>query len=109
GFLFLNCACGLKMKVPPEYQKPAVTCPRCGTVNQIPTAELAAAAAVLEAQRAGAAPAPPGQVYRRRGGGWESFRCGCGRTLQISPAFVGDQVTCSNCGRVTTIEESRSA
>lgn len=109
GFLFLNCACGLKMKVPPEYRKPAVTCPRCGTVNPIPTAELATVAAVLETQRAGAAPEQPGQVYRRRGSGWESFRCGCGRTLQLAPAFVGDQVTCANCGRVTSIEGAKGA
>jgi len=29
GFLFLTCACGLKIKVPPNFQASAVKCPRC--------------------------------------------------------------------------------
>lgn len=35
GFAFLNCACGLKMKIPPNYKSKNVKCPRCGKVNQI--------------------------------------------------------------------------
>jgi heat shock protein HtpX len=30
GFLFLTCACGLKIKVPPNFKADAVDCPRCG-------------------------------------------------------------------------------
>jgi len=29
GFVFLTCACGLKIKVPPEFRAPTVQCPRC--------------------------------------------------------------------------------
>lgn len=29
GFLFLTCACGLKLKVPPNFQADTVKCPRC--------------------------------------------------------------------------------
>jgi heat shock protein HtpX len=29
GFLFLTCTCGLKIKVPPNFQADAVKCPRC--------------------------------------------------------------------------------
>jgi heat shock protein HtpX len=29
GFLFLTCACGLKIKVPPDFKAHAVECPRC--------------------------------------------------------------------------------
>ncbi len=29
GFLFLTCACGLQMKIPPNYKHKTVTCPRC--------------------------------------------------------------------------------
>ncbi len=110
GFLFLNCSCGLKMKIPPGFAKKTVTCPRCGTVNSIPVAELAAIGAALEAQAGGTsavsaiAADPNAQSYQRTGKGWESFRCGCGRTLQISPAFVGDNLVCSSCGRVTKIK-----
>jgi len=30
GFAFLACACGLKLKVPPNYKGNTVSCPRCG-------------------------------------------------------------------------------
>lgn len=29
-FTFLNCACGLKLKVPPNFKQQQVQCPRCG-------------------------------------------------------------------------------
>ncbi len=29
GFLFLTCACGLKLKVPPNFKADTVKCPRC--------------------------------------------------------------------------------
>jgi len=45
-YAFLVCVCGLKIKVPPDFKNPAITCPRCGRKNEVPLAELAAAAAV---------------------------------------------------------------
>ncbi|HEX43046.1 MAG TPA: peptidase M28 [Phycisphaerales bacterium] len=36
GFAFLTCACGLKMKVPPDYKSPQVRCPRCKRTHDIP-------------------------------------------------------------------------
>ncbi len=30
GFLFLTCACGLKVKVPPDFRADTLRCPRCG-------------------------------------------------------------------------------
>ena len=44
-YAFIACACGLKMKVPPEYKKKDVKCPRCGRSNPVPPPELIAAAA----------------------------------------------------------------
>ncbi|MCD4651038.1 MAG: M48 family metallopeptidase [Candidatus Cloacimonetes bacterium] len=35
GFVFINCACGLKIKVPPDYKGDKITCPRCGTMQAI--------------------------------------------------------------------------
>jgi heat shock protein HtpX len=29
GFIFLPCACGLTLKIPPNYRAMAVKCPRC--------------------------------------------------------------------------------
>lgn len=110
GFIFLTCQCGLKIKVPPEFDKPSVTCPRCQTVNPIPAAELATASAVLEgvANRgnitaAATEPVVAEQTYQRKSDGWESFKCTCGRTIQLSPAFAGDQIKCPQCSRVTQI------
>ncbi|OHB65586.1 MAG: hypothetical protein A2Y76_12310 [Planctomycetes bacterium RBG_13_60_9] len=32
GFLFLTCACGLKLKVPPDFKPDTVRCPRCSRI-----------------------------------------------------------------------------
>ncbi|MCP4634159.1 MAG: M48 family metallopeptidase [candidate division Zixibacteria bacterium] len=37
SFAFLTCACGIKMKIPPDYKKSDVKCPRCGKVSKVPT------------------------------------------------------------------------
>jgi heat shock protein HtpX len=115
-YAFLACACGLKIKVPPDLEEPEIACPRCGRKHQVPLAELAAVAATagalsagddaLSAQQDGSdGPVQVHQqlVYQRKGLGWESFRCACGRMLQISPAFASSHVTCRNCGRRTLI------
>ena len=48
-FLVLPCACGLKIKLPPDFKDGSVTCPRCGTRHEVPVAELAAASIALDA------------------------------------------------------------
>jgi heat shock protein HtpX len=35
GFSFVDCSCGLKMKVPPNFQADRVQCPRCGKIYKI--------------------------------------------------------------------------
>ena len=47
NFIFLKCACGVKLKIPPDFKKPQAKCPKCKTVHNIPHDKLAAAAAVL--------------------------------------------------------------
>jgi heat shock protein HtpX len=34
-YSFINCECGLKIKIPPGFSKSEVSCPRCGRVHQI--------------------------------------------------------------------------
>ena len=115
-YAFLACACGLKIKVPPDLQEPEITCPRCGRKHQVPLAELTAVAATAGALAAGdealtvekdhgdrPAQAHEQLIYQRKGQGWESFRCACGRVQQISPAFTSSHLTCRNCGRRTLI------
>lgn len=106
-YVFLTClGCGLKIKVPPDFKKKSLPCPRCKTEVQVPVAEMAAAAVILEgvdnAQKAKAE--KDLQVYKRKGTDWESFRCICGKILQLSPNFSGQYLNCSNCGRKIRIE-----
>ena len=35
GFAFLACACGLKMKIPPNFKAATVKCPRCGRESSV--------------------------------------------------------------------------
>lgn len=42
GYGILACACGLKMKIPPNFKHKQVKCPRCGRVHQVPIEFLAA-------------------------------------------------------------------
>ena len=35
-FIFLTCACGLKLKIPPNFKSSIVTCPRCGRDLELP-------------------------------------------------------------------------
>jgi hypothetical protein len=106
------------MKLPPDLNQPTVNCPKCGRENRVPTAEFATVGAVVEAaaeaeaRAAGQAPGLPpadatGGVYEyvRKGGGWESFACGCGNLLQLSPGFRGSVLSCKRCGKNTVIKQ----
>lgn len=116
GYAFLVCACGLKMKLPPDLAKPTVACPKCGRENRVPGAELATVGAVVGAAVAAteaegtskgageAVPAGKRYEYVRKGTGWETFSCPCGNRLQLSPAFQGSVITCKLCGRNVTIK-----
>jgi heat shock protein HtpX len=35
GFVFLPCACGVTLKVPPNYSEATVECPRCHTMHNV--------------------------------------------------------------------------
>ncbi len=89
-FSFLECGCGTKIKVPPDYHKPVVTCPRCGRQHPVPAAGAGESAVT---------PGTPMQEYTRTTKGWESFSCSCGRLLQLSPSFMASHVVCGACGR----------
>lgn len=117
-YAFLTCACGLKMKLPSNVSADAtIACPRCGRGNKIPVAEMVPVAAVVGAAVA-EGEVPPAESasgrsrnleYVRKGSGWETFACECGRLLQISPAFSGDILGCKTCGRRVKIKAPDSA
>jgi heat shock protein HtpX len=106
GFAFIGCMCGLKIKVPPNFKKSEIDCPRCDRHISLPLAEMTALGTVLN--RAGGSekaqkatdqkePGPP-QTYSRKASGWESFKCHhCGHIIQISPAFSGTHLRCAEC------------
>ncbi|HOJ33749.1 MAG TPA: M48 family metallopeptidase [Candidatus Hydrogenedentes bacterium] len=35
NYKFIDCSCGLKIKIPPNYNRPTVTCPRCKSVYKV--------------------------------------------------------------------------
>jgi len=49
-YAFLVCACGLKLKLPPDLKKNQITCPRCSREIEVPLAQLAAVTAAAGAQ-----------------------------------------------------------
>ena len=96
GYAFLTCACGLKIKVPQGGADKVLECPRCGVPVGVPTAQAPAQEV--------SAPDGPSLAVIRRGKGWQSFACGCGKLVQLSPAFAGTHVDCAACGKRTIIQ-----
>jgi len=101
GLLMIPCACGMRIKIPPELTLDAIKCPRCGRSHDVPKAAPAA-----DAPR-GKAPGPP--TYHRNGTGWESFRCACGQAIQLSPTFSAKHISCRKCGRHVKVIPSQHA
>ncbi|TDI42626.1 MAG: peptidase M28 [Acidobacteria bacterium] len=119
-FLLVPCLCGVRIKVPPAFKGDQVKCPRCGRDHVIPTAQgepaaigaalagaIAMGTAATGAAATGSSPASRAGTpmsYRRKGNSWESFRCSCGRTLQLSPAFEARRLRCKGCGQSIEIQ-----
>ncbi len=111
-YAFLVCACGLKMKIPAELKEKKLDCPRCGRLNELPVAELAAVGVLASKLSESGETAPeidlPDKEERlrfvRREKGWTSFECRCGTTISLSPAFDADTFTCRKCNRIIEID-----
>lgn len=88
NLLPIACGCGVRIRIPEGFDRDGVRCPRCGTEHAVPAVE-----------RSTAGPSPSPLRYRRRGSGWESFRCACGAVHQLSPAFGSSSLTCRSCRR----------
>ncbi len=87
GLTQMRCPCGVGIKVPPGSTWDSIPCPRCGRDNPIPKATRSG-----ESQR-----------YQRTGPGWQSFRCACGASVNLSPAFAGKDAACPKCGELIQI------
>jgi heat shock protein HtpX len=115
GFLAMHCACGVGIKVPPDSKRESVRCPRCGRENVAPMAQEVAAELAASAAAGATLPAPASElsaplVFRRRGGVWESFRCTCGRVVQLSPSHRLPAFRCARCRRsIEVVEDAQPA
>ncbi len=109
-FLFLPCACGLRIKLPPEFKHDHVKCPKCQRTLRVPVAQLAALeVAAQEMGKQGGAAMPEANrplEITRQGSGWMSFNCTCGKTCNISPSFRGQEATCGGCGKQIQIRDA---
>ncbi len=92
GYLIIPCPCGMRIKVPPAFQRESVPCSRCDRGHTIPAAQ-GPATETASADGDGAA------QYERREEGWEAFRCTCGQTIQLGPDFPLDYTVCVKCER----------
>lgn len=92
GYLQATCSCGLQTSVPEGYERNDIRCVRCGSILPVPTVSP------LPSGGEGQGEVPP-LAYARTSHGWESFRCACGRTIQLSPSFSAPHIQCTNCGR----------
>jgi heat shock protein HtpX len=131
-YLFLGCACGMRIKLPPTYPRDHVGCPRCGRLCAVPTAALltgAARAAAVEAAavhadatlegrdtereaaaRERALTAPPALVITRTTPGWMTFKCTCGTPNQLSPSFGAPNTVCPECkAKIAIVHAERNA
>ncbi len=104
GLLLIACACGVAIKVPADFAAASIPCPRCGRSHAVPEARSQAHDRQPDpASREKAASPEEGDAapltYRRRGQGWESFRCLCGRAVQVSPALSASRMRCPACRR----------
>ncbi|MFO7975587.1 MAG: M48 family metalloprotease, partial [Candidatus Hydrogenedentota bacterium] len=119
NFAFLTCACGLRLKLPPDFKKDKVKCPKCHRELAIPVAAMATAGALgdsLEKAKATQTPPPApkrrkqGQTepltVKRQAGTWTTFRCPCGQTNNLSPNLQVDTVKCRRCGRTIHIQDA---
>ncbi|HEX7358831.1 MAG TPA: hypothetical protein VF270_14050, partial [Ignavibacteriaceae bacterium] len=34
-YKFINCTCGIKLKVPPDFSENSITCPKCGRIHDL--------------------------------------------------------------------------
>lgn len=123
NFIFLPCVCGMRIKLPPDFKRDHVNCPRCKRALQVPVAQLAAlsgAGAILRGdvnQAAANAGAPIPQaaardnqdlVVTRKPGEWMTFKCTCGTSKTLSPNFSGNKTRCAQCGRAIFVKDANA-
>jgi len=107
GALFVSCACGMKIKVPPGYPAPTIACPICARVIAIPAAAPATASGTPGTSTATESPpAPPARrLFTSRPG--IGSRSGAPAALRSTePEFESPESPLSQCDAETEIISS---
>lgn len=118
GYRFIDCECGMKIKVPVDYDKFEIKCPRCGKIHKLGenmsslltamldesavTGETAALGIIREVMEEKSEPdyrSEEEQTYVRFKNGWQEIQCRCGSKVQIAPNFLGKFISCRKCRR----------
>jgi len=101
NFIFIPCSCGVRLKIPPDFKRSSLYCPRCGTGHPVPRAQSAG-----EKPWGGGDEIPQasgdasGELrFVRRSEDWEAFRCVCGQTIRLGPSFPLTHTACAKCNR----------
>ena len=101
NFTFINCICGLKMKVPPNYSSPFLSCPKCGKKYPV-TVKSSEQKKNIKIENS--IPKKE-QVYIRETDGWETVSCStCKKNIQLSPGFTNSKIFCQSCGQDIIIQ-----
>jgi heat shock protein HtpX len=105
GYIGVTCDCGLEMNIPERFPSNEVRCIRCGKLLTLPTVQQrdAQQTAVGQHEAEQMSGVPP-LLYTRQTTGWESVRCACGSTIQISPGLAAPYIHCKNCGRLIEVK-----
>ncbi|HOS96332.1 MAG TPA: M48 family metallopeptidase [Deltaproteobacteria bacterium] len=101
-FVFIPCSCGMTMKIPPEFARGVVQCPRCGQDHTVERPAKGAASGILAGASAFTRQSPgEEQTEQRVIGAWQTLTCrGCGKNIPLSPVFNLTRVTCTRCGQL---------
>ncbi|MEN6473296.1 MAG: M48 family metallopeptidase [Syntrophaceae bacterium] len=125
AFAFISCACGMQIKVPPEWPDAQIRCPRCSRVHSVKapgpvdTQDRLKSAAAFSRGAAGQAagrdylamaPQAQPQHAARIPGAWQAIVCQtCGASQQISPSFGPDFLRCRRCGQTIILTQEGKA
>lgn len=102
-FIFLTSACGLKLKLPPEYAHSTVQCPKCGETLAVPGKGSAGTPAMPASEMKPQIFAATAGAQASAAPGWRTIACvQCGRPITLSPAFNAPYAICKSCGAKNT-------
>jgi heat shock protein HtpX len=100
---FITCSCGLKVIVPPD-SKSITICPKCGNLLETSKAVMTTFVEKTQNKEVINTQQMEPLVYKRKSKGWETIECVCGHFLTLSPVFLGNNISCTSCGRIIKIE-----